>query len=185
MAAKIKDKKALADKKVEAKQNNPPKPDPHVLVYGTATPYVALFDEGSMPVMNPLTNIPLGAYISRFNYKFDEENENQATLIFDTGNPDTVDIEAIQEGKTLYLQWGYIYPNGESKSSKVHAVEVKELGSTFNDQGTTLTLKCKDGTSSLREDVPYKSNGMDWYKMKNFLDDGLGQERGVIIEMFE
>ena len=45
--------------------------------------------------MNPLTGIPLGAYISTWSYRYDEEKENLATLTFDTGNPDTVDIADI------------------------------------------------------------------------------------------
>ena len=58
--------------------------------YGTATPYLAIFNSEGMPVMNPITGIPLGAYITNFTYKYDEEKENQANLTFDTGNPDTV-----------------------------------------------------------------------------------------------
>lgn len=183
--ANIKDAKSPAELNQEAPKISSVAPDPHVLMYGTATPYIALFDDSSLPIINPLTGIPLGAYMSRFNYRFDEEKENEAVIVFDTGNPDTADIEEIQEGKTIYLQWGYIYPNGDYLSSNVHAVEIKEIDLNFNDQGTTLILKCKDSTSSLRESIPYKSNGTDWYTMVNFLDNGMGQERGIIIEMFE
>lgn len=184
--ANVKDKKTPAEVSNESSKNkNIPKPDPHVLMYGTATPYVALFDGGQIPIINPLTNIYLGAYISKFDYKFDEEHENIATLVLDTGNPDSADIESIQEGQTIYIQWGYIYPDGSYKSSKVHAMVVKELDLKFHDRGTTLTIKCKDGVSSLREDIPYKSDGTDTYTMKSFMDDGFGQNRGIIIQMFE
>lgn len=37
--------------------------------------------------MNPITGIPLGAYISNWSYKYDEEKENLATITFDTGDP--------------------------------------------------------------------------------------------------
>ncbi|WP_254555175.1 hypothetical protein, partial [Salmonella enterica] len=62
--------------------------DPSILVDGTATPYLAIFSEDGMPVMNQLTGIPLGAYINQFQYKFDEEHENECTINFDVGDPD-------------------------------------------------------------------------------------------------
>ena len=43
---------------MEVKANNP------ILYKGTGTPYLAIFDNQGIPVMNPLTGIPLGAYIS-------------------------------------------------------------------------------------------------------------------------
>ena len=39
-----------------------------ILYNGTAMPYLALFDSLGMPVMNTITGIPLGAYISKFTY---------------------------------------------------------------------------------------------------------------------
>lgn len=76
---------------MEVKANNP------ILYKGTGTPYLAIFDNQGIPVMNPLTGIPLGAYISSWSYVYDEEKENLATITIDTGNPDTVDVEALQE----------------------------------------------------------------------------------------
>ena len=67
------------------------KSDPSILLKGTATPYLAIFSEEGMPIMNQITGIPLGAYISRFQFKYSEEEENLATLTFECGNPDIVD----------------------------------------------------------------------------------------------
>ena len=52
--------------------------------------------------MNPLTGIPLGAYISSWSYVYDEEKENLATITIDAGNPDTVDVEALQENRDIF-----------------------------------------------------------------------------------
>ena len=84
------------------------KSDPSILLKGTATPYLAIFSEEGMPIMNQITGIPLGAYISRFQFKYSEEEENLATLTFECGNPDIVDQEDLGENKTIILQWGYI-----------------------------------------------------------------------------
>ena len=48
------------------------KPNQSILYNGTATPYMALFDSGGMPIMNVITGIPLGAYISNWSYKYDD-----------------------------------------------------------------------------------------------------------------
>ena len=51
-----------------------------ILYFGTGTPYLALFTELGMPVMNLITGIPIGAYINKFSYKTDESKENLCTL---------------------------------------------------------------------------------------------------------
>lgn len=44
-----------------------------ILYNGMGQPYLALFNFGGMPIMNPITGIPLGAYISTWSYRYDEE----------------------------------------------------------------------------------------------------------------
>ena len=83
-----------------------------ILYNGMGQPYLALFDFRGMPIMNPITGIPLGAYISTWNYRYDEEKENLATITFDTGDPDTVDIEALH----LIVTWVSVESNFASKS---------------------------------------------------------------------
>ena len=46
-----------------------------ILYKGMGQPYLALFNFGGMPIMNPITGIPLGAYISTWSYRYDEEKE--------------------------------------------------------------------------------------------------------------
>ena len=47
--------------KVKQIKKQESKPDPSILMEGTATPYLAIFSEDGVPVMNQLTGIPLGA----------------------------------------------------------------------------------------------------------------------------
>lgn len=161
------------------------KPEPSILMDGTATPYLAIFSEEGMPVMNKLTGIPLGAYISQFQYKFDEEHENECIINFDTGNPDVVDQEDLQTGKTIWLQWGYIYPDGTSICNEPKAIKVKDFNCTFNDSGTHVALKCVDGTGDIRQELPLKADGSKEELMSTFLDNGCELDIGVIIEKFE
>lgn len=161
------------------------KPEPSILMEGTATPYLAIFSEEGMPVMNQLTGIPLGAYISQFQYKFDEEHENECTINFDVGNPDIVDQDDLQTGKTIWLQWGYIYPDSTSICNEPKAIKVKDFNCTFDDSGTHVALKCVDGTGDIRQALPLKTGGDKDELMSTFLDNGCELDIGVIIEKFE
>lgn len=157
--------------------------------YGTATPYLAIFNSEGMPVMNTITGIPLGAYITNFMYKYDEEKENQAQLTFDTGSPDTVDIEELQEGETIYLQWGYVFPNGEFIASPIKSIKVKDFDCTFDSMGTHATILCVDGVVALRHLPPHRPSAEDddddgVSSMVDFLDRGCDHGVGIIIEKF-
>jgi hypothetical protein len=157
---------------------------------GIAMPYLAIFGEDGTPVMNKLTGVPLGAYITKFTYKYDEEKENQASITFETGDPDTVDLDELQENKTILRQWGYVYPSGSFISSPVKSIKVKDFNCTFNSTGTHVTIVCVDGVSSLRHVPPHppcdaSDLGDGKSSMVDFLDRGCDREVGVIIEYFE
>ena len=160
------------------------------LYNGVAMPYLSIFDQGGMPVNNPLTGIPLGVYISNFSYKYDEEKENQASLTLDTGDPDTVDISELQEGRTLLLQWGYIYPDGSHKSSPVKPIKVKDLNCKFDSSGTHVTILCIDGISNLRHSPPHSPSSAEddndgVSSMVDFMNRGCDRNIGIIIEEFK
>lgn len=181
----------MANVKVNKKQINGDaqeadfKSNDSVLVHGTATPYIALFTDDGDPILNELTGIPLGAYMTSFAVKLGEGKEDVGIISLDTGDPDTVDLESIQDNSIINVQWGYIYPDGSSLCSRVHSLEIKSRDITFDDQGTHLNLSVKDSVSNLRQSIPYKASGDDNKSIIDFMNDGLGQDRGIIIEMFE
>lgn len=161
------------------------KSDPSILLKGTATPYLAIFSEEGMPIMNQITGIPLGAYISRFQFKYSEEEENLATLTFECGNPDVVDQEDLSENKIIILQWGYIYADGTSVCNKPKSVKIQDFNCTFDDSGTHASILCRDSTADIRYALPLKAGGFESEKMSNFLDNGCELDIGVVIEKFE
>ena len=161
------------------------KSDPSILLKGTATPYLAIFSEEGMPIMNQITGIPLGAYISRFQFKYSEEEENLATLTFECGNPDIVDQDDLSENKTIILQWGYIYADGTAVCNKPKAVKIQDFNCTFDDSGTHASILCRESTADIRYALPLKAGGFESEKMSNFLDNGCELDIGVVIEKFE
>lgn len=153
---------------------------------GTAMPYIALFDSNGIPIKNPLTGIPLGAYIDNFSYRYDEEKENEFTLQVHVGNPDMVDAEVIADGATILLQWGYVYANGSSLPSVPKAMLIKNVDPTFDDSGTNLIIKGSDGTLNLRYLPPFTRDlaGDTEDTLSRYLDNGLENRVGIIIEKF-
>lgn len=155
-----------------------------ILQKGIGQPYLAIFDSGGIPIKNILTGIPLGAYITSFSYVYDEEKENLATLSIEVGNPDTVDIPELKEGSTIFLQWGYIYSNGEFISSPVITIKIRDFDCIFDDTGTHITIKCVDGTGDLRYYPPYVYSEISGYQFSDYIDGGCNNSIGVIIEEF-
>jgi hypothetical protein len=156
-----------------------------ILYNGMGQPYLALFDFRGMPIMNPITGIPLGAYISTWNYRYDEEKENLATITFDTGDPDTVDVEALQENRDIFLQWGYIFSDGTFVSSPAINIKVRDFEAKFDSTGTHVTIKCIDSIGDLRYQPPYNFSEASENSLSSYLDGGCDNGVGVIIEIFQ
>lgn len=156
------------------------------LYKGTAMPYLAVFDSLGMPVKNPITGIPLGAYLSNFFYQYDEEKENQASITFDVNNAEILDSEEIKEGNTLILQWGYIYSNGGSISCRPKSITIRDIDCKFDSTGVHVTLICIDGTSYLRTTppIPPTSPEDEGGTMLDHMNNGFGRKIGIIIEKF-
>lgn len=168
--------------------NREPLPRLSFLHKGTAMPYLAVFDNTGMPVSNPLTGIPLGAYISNFFYLYDEEKENQASITFDVDDPQVLDTTVIKEGVSIILQWGYIYSDGSSISCRPMGITIRDLDCKFDSVGVHVTMICIDNTSYLRSTPPHTPVSNEDIKegnsMVDCMDHGLYSNMGIIIEKF-
>lgn len=155
-----------------------------ILDKGMGAPYLALFNEIGKPLINSITGLPIGVYINRFSYKTEEGQENLCTLEICTGNPATVDEPTLQEGKTLIIQWGYIFPDGSSSSSAPVSLKIKDIDLLFSDEGTKITLKCVDKTARLRQTPIFIPDPDSEISLIDYMDEGLGCNMGIIIERF-
>ena len=153
------------------------------LYLGTATPYIAIFLDSS-PLVNAITGVNLGAYMSSFNIHLNDKKEDICLAVFDVGDPDAIDLDVVQEGKLIDVQWGYIYPDGSFAASKVHTLKVTTLEVIFDETGTHINLHGSDKSVDLRTGVPYRPIAIEKQTFKDFLDMGMGQETGIIIEKF-
>lgn len=155
-----------------------------ILYHGTATPYLAIFSEVGTPVIHPITGVPLGAYISQFQYKYDEEKHNECTITFDCGDPDVVSEKSFPTNMKIFVQWGYIFSDGTSVSSEAKALKVRDYNVDFDDQGVHSTLVCLDIKADLLLSLPVKPNGDENKTLDKFLENGCDLEMPVIIEAF-
>lgn len=155
-----------------------------ILDHGTATPYVAIFSELGTPVLHPTTGVPLGAYISQFQYKYDEEKHNECTITFDCGDPDVVDEKSFPKDMKIFVQWGYIYSDGTSISSEAKSLRVRDYNVDFDDSGVHSTLVCLDIKADLLLSIPVKPNGDESKTLDKFLENGCDLDMPVIIEAF-
>lgn len=158
--------------------------DDPILVQGTGMPYLALFSELGTPVVNPTTGVPLGAYISQFQYKYDEENLNECTITFDCNDPDIVDEHSFPKDTKIFVQWGYIFADGSSVSSEVKSLKIRDYNVDFNDSGVHGTLVCLDAKADLIFSLPVRPNGDETKTLDKFLENGCNLEMPVIIEAF-
>ena len=160
-----------------------------VLVGGTAQPYLALFDVDGKPILNTLTGIPLGPYISSFSYKTEVDNENQATILIDSGSPLMVDGTEVSEGHQIFIQFGYIYADGRTLSSKPIALKVKDVDLLFDDRGTHITLKCIDDSMISRFTPTFipipKGTEKEEFTLEQFMDNGCNNFIGIIIRKYK
>lgn len=117
---------------------------------GTGTPYVAIFDSDGNPIICPLNNMPIGMFVTKFNYKYVEEGADTAEITIQTNNINIADHSALQYLMPIKLQWGWLYHNRGSESSPVRTVVVKDISLRFSPEGVTMDLDLSDSSFLLK-----------------------------------
>lgn len=162
-----------------------------VMNTGQATPYIALFNYAGIPIMNPYTGIPIGASITQFAFKYEIDESTECHLEFTVPGVDIVDIMDLQEGVAMYLQWGYIYPETRTLSSKPKQIQLKEVDYQFDDQGTHIKIKGLAVANDLKylpvvvnpKTKDYITQGKKY--MTDAMDEGFNRNIGIIIRKFK
>lgn len=134
-----------------------------VLDTGTGTPYIAIFQANGKPIMDPQKNLPLGIFVSDFEYTYKEEDADEGNMTIETDNPELVSHPAIQFNQTLILQWGYIYPHKAPHIGPARKLFIEAMKSEFTPTGVKIKLTLKDSTA-LSKNMPasYAGTGDDY-----------------------
>lgn len=146
-----------------------------VLQDGTGTPYLAVFNGSGQPIKDPLNDLPIGVYLSDFEYNYEEEKEDWGYLVLECDNPNLVALPELKYQMPLQLQWGIIYPSRKPNCGPVRKVIVIGKETDFTPDGVKITINFADSTI-LSKNIPAKYSGqVDGFTeyVKNLLSGNL------------
>lgn len=121
-----------------------------MLPKGFATPYLAIFNSQLSVIRDPKNDLPIGTFVTHFEYIYDEEKVDKGKIEIETDNPDLVALSELSYGQGLQLQWGYIYADGSGYYSPVRKVIITKTDTTFGQSGVKLTLEFSDSSILLK-----------------------------------
>lgn len=151
-----------------------------MLPKGFGMPFVKVTDSKNQIILDPITKLPLGTFITQFDYVYREEDDDECNISLTVNNPDIADIPALREQQYLTVQWGYVLDDSNYIPSSARRVMVRDVDIRFSMQGVVITLRCTDGASLLKQKQLSKNkddNFVDW------IQQALGNYRfGTFIE---
>lgn len=151
-----------------------------VLENGTGTPYIAIFKPNGDPIIEPFNNLPLGIFITNFEYIYDEEKEDKGKIDLTLNNPSIVDLADIDYYRTIQIQWGYIYPTKESFRGPVRSVLITNRTFRFQSDGLHATIEFSAAGTLLKSKSVHSNNCNKGFL--GFLENGIkGSQVGISI----
>lgn len=127
-----------------------------ILDEGMGTPYLAVFDGFKKPIIDPVSQLPIGVFLDNFIYEYNEDKEDSGSFVLITGNPNLGDIPELSYFMPLYLQWGYILANGTVKASPLRKVMIVGSNTTFGQEGVSIEIKFADAAAIILKNSPAK-----------------------------
>lgn len=121
-----------------------------MLPKGFATPYIAIFNSQLSVIRDPQNNMPIGTFVTHFEYTYDEEKTDSGKIELETNNPDLIALTELSYGMGLQLQWGYIYADGSGYYSPVRKVIIVNTDVNFSATGVKITLEVSDSSILLK-----------------------------------
>lgn len=153
-----------------------------IMANGMGMPYVALFNIDGYPILDPLTGLPVGCGITKFSFRSQVDEPNETQIVIETGGADIADSPQLQEGYLIVVQWGYIFPKGNTISSKPKPLRIKEIDYTFDNNGTKVVLKCVDQTNVVQYLPQYIPDPTTSETFTDYMDRGFDQGIGILIQ---
>lgn len=145
-----------------------------VLPQGVAVPYLAIFNAQQAVIRDPQNGLPLGTFVTRFEYNYEEEKVDSGKITIETNNPDLVGLTELGYQQGLQLQWGYIYPDKTSYCGPLRKVIITGQQVDFTSSGVKITIEFSD-YSILLKNAPanYYDNTKGFVKYVEDLCKGL------------
>lgn len=132
----------------------------NILLNGTGTPYVAIFDSKKNPIIDSVSGLPIGELVSSFTYVYDEEREDNGNIHIICNNPNLVALPALGYQMSLNLQWGWVLSESSIFCGPLRKVIIVGVKVEFTSNGVEIDLDIAD-SSILLKNTPsnyYKNN---------------------------
>lgn len=149
---------------MNSNENLTPQDISNILLEGVGSPYVAVFDAASNAIIDPSSGLPIGELIDNFVYEYAEEKEDSGSFVITTKGSAICDVPALQYSNILWIQWGYLLPNGSVICGKARQVMITDISAGFKNDRVTLEIKFADSSIRLKN-VPanYFSTELDFF----------------------
>lgn len=133
-----------------------------MLPKGFGMPFVKVADSSNKVIIEPDSGLPIGNFVTSFEYTYREEKDDECDITIITNNPNLVDIPQFREQQYLGVQWGLVYSDGSYIPSPPRKVMIRDTRLRFSNQGIILTLKCTDGFSITKSQQLAKNKDNDF-----------------------
>lgn len=121
-----------------------------MLSKGAGTPYLAIFNAQQAVIRDPQNNLPLGTFVTHFEYIYEEDKVDHGKIDIETNNPDILGLTELGYQQGLQLQWGWIYPDGTTFCGQVRKVIITGQEGSFTAQGVKISIEFSDSSILLK-----------------------------------
>lgn len=110
---------------------------------GMPLAWITTNDDQQILVTNEYGTIKtINQFITKFSYKYDDENGDECTIELAIPKVEDFDNKAFIADNILKVQWGYMLPNGTHIKSPKRIVVVRDINPSYSDEKMCIELVC-------------------------------------------
>jgi len=140
-----------------------------ILATSLGMPLYWIYDKKGVPITmegNFGGEININQMVTKFNYKYDEENDDECCITIQVVRSGQLDNPEFRTDNVIQVRWGYIVPGGKILQSPMRTVAIRDLKTMYKSDGIELELICSDLVSYLKNQrdntVSDSDNFIDW-----------------------
>jgi hypothetical protein len=161
----------------------------NILLNGTGTPYISIFDSKGNPIIDPVSGLPIGDLVTSFTYVYDEEREDNGNIHIICNNPDLISLSALGYQMGLRLQWGWVLSESSIFCGPVRKVIIIGVKVEFTSNGVEIDLDIADSSIMLKNTPSnYYKNNSEAYLFSEYvkcLVSGLPNDQSFTINDYK